>query len=83
MMQSQNVANDWLKEKQPGMINCPHQPGRLVISKNACMSRHMISQQEQFKIIRNREDLFHYTVKMGLAKCRECPIGEQLSVCNQ
>ncbi len=83
MIQSQSVATDWLVDNQPGMVNCPHQPGHLVISKNACTSRYMIAQQEKFKIIRNKENLFYYTVKMGLARCRECPIGRRLSSCNQ
>ncbi len=78
MLQSQSVANDWLADNRPGMINCPHQPGQLIISKNACMARHMVSQQGHFKIIKNWENLFYYSLKMGLALCRECPIGKQL-----
>jgi hypothetical protein len=79
MAASQLVAEKWLEKNQQEMFYCPHQPGKLMISKNACAKRHLQAGKEEFQDLM-KGDLFNYTYKRGLALCRECPIGKSLAL---
>ena len=79
MAASQLVAEKWLEKNQHEMFYCPHQPGKLMISKNACAKRHLQAGKEEYQDLM-KGDLFNYTYKRGLALCRECPIGKRLAL---
>ncbi len=78
MVASACGVSGWLEEHQHGMINCPYQPGQLVISKGACMKRHMAAEQENYDDIM-AVDFFRYKLKKGLFLCKQCAIGRRLA----
>ena len=43
-------VREWLDKNRDLMINCPNQPGKLLISKNACSKRHKASLNPDLKI---------------------------------
>lgn len=67
-------TEEWLRNHHPEMVDCPHQPGRLRISKEACRRRTLAGRR--IKIIEN--DLLLQTGRKGLLVCRKCPIGNEL-----
>jgi len=78
MTPAEIIAQKWLREKREEMLNCPHQPGNLLISKKACSERHRISR----KIKGNgfwHDNGGYYSYRTGLMKCRECLIGKKLA----
>ncbi len=78
MAASRLVAEEWLEKNQQEMFHCPHQPGKLVISKNACAKRHLQAEKEEYQDPL-KGDFFHYAYKMGLSLCRDCSIGKRLT----
>jgi hypothetical protein len=72
------MAEKWLEKNQHEMFYCPHQPGKLMISKNACAKRHLQAGKEEYQDLM-KGNLFNYTYKRGLALCRECSIGRRLA----
>lgn len=70
------AVEDWLNENQAGLIICPYQPGGLLISKSACIKRHLSPEPE--KIHRQKDEVFEFTLKKGLSLCHTCPIGKGL-----
>jgi len=67
----------WLAQNRDSMIDCPRQPGNLVISKHACRKRHKASLDPNPKIY--SEDFFKYSLLQGLSLCRDCRIGKRLA----
>jgi hypothetical protein len=67
----------WLARNRNSMIDCPRQPGNLWISKNACGKRYQASLNPDLKIY--AEDFFGFSFRQGLAVCRDCRIGKNLS----
>lgn len=72
------AVSQWMEKNKPAMIHCPFQPGRLVISRDACKKRHLASQLEPFEETMET-DFFRYTFRKGLSLCRQCPIGMRLA----
>lgn len=73
------LAEEWLAQNQQQMLNCPYQPGNLIISKNACLNRYMTGQKIKLNNFRfMNDDFFDYKFKRGLSLCRRCPIGEKI-----
>jgi hypothetical protein len=66
----------WLAQNRGLMVDCPNQPGKLLISKNACRKRYKASLNPDLKF--HVEDFFRYAFKQGLSLCRNCRIGRQL-----
>lgn len=79
MGESQLAVKEWLEKNQQEMICCPHQPGNLMISKNACSKRYWMGRSEDYQDLM-KGDVFNYSYKRGLSLCRECPIGKQLAL---
>ncbi len=75
-------SKEWLAKNHHLMINCPYQPGQLVISKNACTKRYRLGRREDFSDLM-KGDLFNYSYKRGLSLCRECPIGKKLAIASR
>ncbi len=73
------VAEEWLEENQDEMFHCPHQPGKLMISKNGCAKRYLQAGKEKDQDPM-RGDFFYYNYKMGLTVCRNCSIGKRMKV---
>jgi hypothetical protein len=78
MAASRLVIEEWLEKNQHAMFHCPHQPGKLMISPNACAKRHLQAEKEEYQDPM-KGDFFHYAYKMGLALCRNCSIGKRLT----
>jgi hypothetical protein len=68
----------WMDAHEQRMISCPYQPGRLVISKEACLKRHSMALQERYEDL-EQVDFFRQRLKNGLALCSKCEIGERLA----
>lgn len=69
-------VREWLDKNRDLMINCPNQPGKLLISKNACSKRHKASLNPDLKIY--AEDFFRFAFQQGLSLCRDCRMGRRL-----
>ncbi|MBI5967349.1 MAG: hypothetical protein HY882_05775 [Deltaproteobacteria bacterium] len=78
MVANQRAVKEWLAKNHPEMISCPNQPGKLMISKNACAKRYWMSRQEKYQDLA-KGDFFYYAFKKGLSLCRDCPIGKKLA----
>ena len=70
---STNPAEYWLSSNIGELIDCPHQPGNLKISKNACLKRFKASEKTTPESL-NQANLFLYTVGQGLLRCKTCSI---------
>ncbi len=78
MTEFQLAAERWLEKNQRDMIECPNQPGKLMISKMACSKRYRIGRREDYHDLM-KGDLFNYAYKRGLSVCRECSIGKRIA----
>jgi hypothetical protein len=65
----------WLETHSEEMIQCPSQPGGLLITRQACARRHLLAQETSGRLA--RETLFSYTINMNLRACRHCPLGRR------
>ena len=67
----------WSKEMPafsfPRLIDCPHQPGNLKISENACLKRYQVALNRNIGN-NHGENIFSYFLNQGLLKCQRCPI---------
>ncbi len=70
-------SKEWLAQNRELMIDCPKQPGNLLISKNACGKRHKASLNPDRRIY--SEDSFGYALRQGLSLCRDCRIGKRVA----
>ena len=78
MGKGQVAVKEWLAKNQEDMVCCPHQPGKLMISKSACAKRYWMARDEDYQDLM-KGDVFNYSFKRGLSLCRECSIGKQLA----
>lgn len=58
MGESQLPVKEWLAKNHREMICCPHQPGNLMISKNACSKRYSMGQKEDYQDLMKGDVLF-------------------------
>ena len=77
MAQALNSAEYWLSSNMTEIIDCPHQPGNLKISKNACLRRYEASAKTTNETV-SQADLFNYTVGQGLLICKTCSIVKKI-----
>ena len=78
MTSVQAAVNDWMEKNGPMMVNCPRQPGKLLISKSACSKRRQKAKVQDY--VHMMEGSFmDYVHKMGLYICLQCPGEEQNS----
>lgn len=80
MAQNQVSVKSWLARNKGEMIVCPYQPGQLTISKMACSKRHLTGKSEELGNLQKGNDPLNYNYWRGLSLCRDCPIGEKLTV---
>lgn len=66
----------WLAENPGVMIECPGQPGKLRLTKEACARRHLAANEPRWAKI-GAEPFHIFVFKMNLVPCRECEIGAQ------
>ena len=78
MGEGQVAVKEWLAKNQEDMVCCPHQPGKLMISKSACAKRYWMARDEDYQDLM-KGDVFNYSYKRGLSLCRECSIGKQMA----
>jgi hypothetical protein len=71
-------ATNWLEVNHEGMIRCPFQPGQLVISRAACLKRHIAAAATDYEDIM-KVDPFRHKLKKGLLLCAGCAIGKRLA----
>jgi hypothetical protein len=76
VMKGVNPVEYWISRNRPEIIECPHQPGNLKITKDACQKRHRQSEKVGDELV-NQMDLFHYTIGQGLLRCRNCSLVKQ------
>jgi hypothetical protein len=67
----------WLSMNTVELIDCPHQPGNLKISKNACLKRVKASEKATPETV-NQANLFLYAVGQGLLRCKTCGVVKRI-----
>lgn len=72
-MTSEMLIRDYYDKHQDKIIDCPFQLGNLKISEKACLRRHEVAKNKNFRTS-ELEDTFKYSVKQGLLHCEQCPI---------
>lgn len=58
------------------LIECNRQPGNLKISRQACVRRYILAQNQYMQ---GPKGHFGVSFRMGLEKCRTCPKGRAYS----
>ncbi len=76
MAENRQWVEIWLSQHRRQMIQCPHQPGNLVISRKACFDRYRHGQK--FAGRAGRQDVREKNFQYGFSLCSRCPIGSQL-----
>ena len=61
-----------LEEDGLDMVRCPSQPGKLLISRQACAQRFLLAHSRDFKV---PKDEFGVALASSLTICRSCPDG--------
>ena len=64
-------TEEWLAQHRPEIIQCPYQPGNLLITKDSCRKRRIKAKNENFADIM-KGDVLDYIHKSGLLLCRDC-----------
>lgn len=70
-MNVQTAINDWMEKNGPMMVECPYQPGRLLITKTGCSERRKKAQVQNFASLMEG-NFIDYMYKMGLYICLHC-----------
>jgi hypothetical protein len=68
-------SGNGLPESHFEMIHCPYQPGRLKISKEACIRRTLAGRRIKF----SNDDTLLLPGRKSLSICGRCPIGNELA----
>jgi hypothetical protein len=76
-MENAPITNYWLTSNVGEIIECPHQPGNLKITKNACRKRLMASETMTQEML-DHSDLFVYSFRYGLLRCKTCSVMEKI-----
>jgi len=71
-MEMQTLINDWMVQNSPMMVQCPHQPGHLLISRHVCDERRKKARIQNYASLLDGS-LIDYMHKMGLFICLHCP----------
>ncbi len=79
MAKAKEGLQHWLVKNKGDMVQCPYQPGQLMISKMACSKRYKLSRKEGPTTLM-KADLFYFSFQRGLSLCRTCPIGKKLAM---
>lgn len=71
MRDMQGQISEWLSRNRQHMIQCPHQPGNLLITKQSCQRRRMRARREYLTNIM-QGDVMDYVYRQGLSICLTC-----------
>jgi hypothetical protein len=71
-------VEEWLFRNRRKMISCPFQPGNLRITLWGCRRRRWQARRMDLSDI-SKGDSFDYVYRMGLLRCRDCPIAASSS----
>lgn len=71
MAKTQHVMEEWLAQNRHRLVNCAHQPGNLLISKQGCQARREKAKKQNLGDSM-QGDFFDYIHKKGLAICLTC-----------
>lgn len=75
-MNVQTLVNDWMEKNGAAMIQCPHQPGNLLITRSACARRRNVAKVQTFTNLMEGS-FIDYMYKMGLYICLHCNGGNK------
>jgi len=67
----QNQIEKWMAENRHRMVQCPNQPGRLLITEKSCWQRQLQARKENLDDVMSG-DVFDYMYKKGLSICLTC-----------
>jgi hypothetical protein len=67
----QYMIEKWMAENRHRMVQCPYQPGRLLISEKSCGQRQLKAKKENLDDVMSG-DVFDYMYKKGLSICLTC-----------
>lgn len=71
MRDMQGQINDWISRNRQNMIQCPNQPGNLLISMQSCRKRRRKARQEDLTDTM-KGDVMDYIYRKGLSICLAC-----------
>jgi hypothetical protein len=69
---STDTIDFWLVQNRGKFINCPHQPGNLKITMEACQKRQALSEKAGEALFQETGNYFLFIFNKGLIKCRDC-----------
>ncbi|HMK65921.1 MAG TPA: hypothetical protein VK564_09000 [Thermodesulfobacteriota bacterium] len=78
-MENVAIENFWLSSNMSEIIECPHQPGNLKITKTACRKRLKASETMTPEML-DHSDLFIYSFRYGLLRCKDCSVAGEMGV---
>jgi len=64
-------TEEWLAQHRPEIIQCPYQPGNLLITRESCRKRRVKARNENYADMM-KGDVLDYIYKSGLLRCRDC-----------
>jgi len=67
----QHQIEKWMAENRHRMVQCPNQPGRLLITEKSCWQRQLQARKENLDDVMSG-DVFDYMYKKGLSICLTC-----------
>lgn len=68
----------WLASHPDALIDCPHQPGNLKLTRDACAKRYLTANEPRWANI-GAEPFHIFVFKMNLVPCRRCEVGADLA----
>lgn len=71
MRNVQGQISEWISRNQQNLIQCPHQPGNLLISKQSCQRRRSKARKEDLTNVM-QGDVMDYVYRQGLSICLAC-----------
>jgi hypothetical protein len=66
-----HLIEKWMAENRHRMVQCPNQPGSLLISEDSCWQRRRKAKKENLDDVMSG-DVFDYMYKKGLSVCLTC-----------
>ncbi|HTZ38970.1 MAG TPA: hypothetical protein VMB77_02345 [Syntrophales bacterium] len=71
MRNMQGQISEWISRNRQNLIQCPNQPGNLLISKQSCQRRRKKARQEDLADTM-KGDVMDYIYRQGLSICLAC-----------
>ena len=71
MRDVQGQISEWISRNRQDLIQCPHQPGNLLITKQSCQRRRVKARKEDLTNVM-QGDVMDYVYRQGLSICLAC-----------